>query len=354
MKKIEERSKGSKVKKFKGLLLFILFCLLTFKPFLYSQVSKVGTSGAKFLSIGIDPRGVGMGYAFTAVTNDVTSLYWNPAGIAVPKKSEFFFSDVEWFLDIRNNFLGYIMPLKGQNSSIGASITALTMGEEEITTIEEPEGTGCYWSANSIAIGLSYARWFTNEFSFGVSVKFIRESIWELSSMGGAVDIGILLYPSLFKNLKIGASMTNFGTDMQFKGAKEDVFREDWPSGTGGMEVEPVSRLYSLPLCVKLGIAYNILTSPENKLIWALDLSHLNDGPEKWHTGIEYGWNNMFFLRAGFTYDPNLWDDWEGEYDAEEYAAGVGFRYLNYVIDYAAEDRGRLGIKHRFALKLEL
>ncbi|MBN2543893.1 PorV/PorQ family protein [bacterium] len=341
---------------------FILFtiCLSLLASAGYAQVSKVGTAGAKFLNIGVDPRGVAMGYAFTAVTDDIASLYWNPAGIAVPKKMEFYFSDVEWISDIRNNFMGFIMPLGERYSTVGISITALTMGDEEITTIEEPEGTGYNWSANSIALGLTYSRWFTSEVSVGVTAKLVRESIWDLSALGGALDIGVLFYPGVFKNLSLGIAMTNFGTNMKFEGVTEDLFRDDWATGTGPMEVSPEASPYSLPLHVKLGVAYNILTGPGHKLLASLELDHPNDGPEQWHTGVEYGYNGMFFVRGGFTYNPNLWDDryqrdfLGSEISFEEFSGGFGFKYSKYAIDYAAEDRGRLGIQHHFAFKIEL
>ncbi|MBN1755481.1 PorV/PorQ family protein [bacterium] len=330
--------------------ILLAVCLLLLTTSSYSQVSKVGTAGAKFLSISVDPRGAAMGYAFTAVTGDIASLYWNPAGIAVPRRTEILFSDVEWFVDIRNNFAGFIMPLGNRNSTIGISLTALTMGEEEITTIEEPEGTGYYWNANSIALGVSYARWFTNEFSFGFTAKLIRESIWELSATGLAMDLGFLLYPDRFKRLTVGATMTNFGTNLQFTGISEKLFRDEWVTGTGDMEVEPVSASYALPLCVKLGLAYRILNGPGHNLTWAIDLAHPNDGPERFQTGAEYAWNDMFFVRGGFNYDPNLWEDRDSS--LEGFAGGVGFKYSNYTFDYAAEDRGRLGFTHRFALKV--
>ncbi len=356
--------------------LFSIFYFLFIEGDSYAQVSKTGTAGAHFLKIGVDPRGIAMGGAFTAVTNDVASLYWNPAGIVVPGKREFGFSDVEWVLDTRNSFVGGIFPITSY-SVIGINVLALTMGEEEITTLEKPDGTGYNWSANSIALSLSFARWFTDEFTFGMSVKMLREAIWELSATGFAMDAGILLYPTVFENLKIGISITNFGPDMQYKGATESMFREDWSAGTGDVDVELISRPYPMPLCIKLGIAYDLLESSTSKLIGAVDLAHPKDGPERWHTGLEYGLNDMLFLRSGLVYDPNIWEDvkWdvltEKEIGEEEeplakkllygnrICFGVGIKYpvgrYSWTIDYAGEDRGRFGgILHRFGIKWEL
>lgn len=323
-----------------------------------AQVSKKGTAGAQFLKIPVDPRGLAMGGAFTAVTNDVSSLYWNPAGIVVSGKPEFILSDVKWVLDIRNDFVGGILPIR-KYDAIGFNITALTMGDEEITSIEQPEGTGYKWNANSIALSLSYARWFTDEFAFGVSAKMLREAIYVLSATGFAMDAGALLYPHAFKNLKFGISVTNFGADMQFKGAKEVVYREDWPSVTGGMNAELISKSYPIPLCIKLGIAYDFLKTNTNNLTCAIDLSHPNDGPEKWHTGLEYGFNDFFFLRGGFIYEPY---DSSLTQEANTLTFGTGLKYplkgyywaINYAseIDYEGTEINNFGgIKHRLSIK---
>ena len=45
-------------------------------------VNKTGTTSAKFLSIGVGSNAVGMGGAYTAVADDATAMYWNPAGLS--------------------------------------------------------------------------------------------------------------------------------------------------------------------------------------------------------------------------------------------------------------------------------
>ena len=45
-------------------------------------ISKVGTSVAQFLKLGVSARTIGMGGAFVAVANDVSTIYDNPAGLA--------------------------------------------------------------------------------------------------------------------------------------------------------------------------------------------------------------------------------------------------------------------------------
>src|ERR1700685_4163874 len=60
-------------------LLSTLFAL----AWLPSIVAAAGTSGGPILSIPVGARAIGMGEAFTAMADDVSSLYWNPAGLAI-------------------------------------------------------------------------------------------------------------------------------------------------------------------------------------------------------------------------------------------------------------------------------
>lgn len=337
-------------------ILFIFAILLLLGSGYAQDVSKVGTAGCQFLKIGVDPRGVAMGEAFTALTSGVPSLYWNPAGLAVADGQQLAVSDVEWFADIRTNFLGYSRPV-GRIGTLGLGLTALTMGEEEITDLTHPQGTGYYWGANSFALSLSYARQLTTEFAFGIAGKLLTERIWDVSSTGFAVDFGALLYPEVAKGLRLGLAITNFGPDMQFKGGQldEEVFRQDWPSLTGPVEVGLSSMPYALPLTIRLGIAYELVNDPSNWLVTALELSHPKDGPEKVHIGSEYGYKNTLFLRAGYRYDRYMHPHRES--NTEGVSLGAGIKYamngIAYKVDYAMLDKGYLGWQPLFSLGLE-
>src|SRR5438445_6968526 len=105
------------------------------------EVTKVGTTAAKFLSIPVGARAVGMGGAFVAVADDASSLYWNPAGIARLSQSEAIFHHANWIADMNFNFGGVAVPIEGLGT-VGISFTSLTMDEMERTTVDQPEGTG--------------------------------------------------------------------------------------------------------------------------------------------------------------------------------------------------------------------
>ena len=48
-------------------------------------ITKTGTTAAQFLKIGVDPRGTAMGNAYVAMNGDASSIFWNPAGLAMSK-----------------------------------------------------------------------------------------------------------------------------------------------------------------------------------------------------------------------------------------------------------------------------
>ena len=61
----------------------IVLCVLCCTVFLYGQtINRYGTTTANFLEIGIGSGPSAMGEAYVAVANDISSIYWNPAGLS--------------------------------------------------------------------------------------------------------------------------------------------------------------------------------------------------------------------------------------------------------------------------------
>src|SRR2546421_5894684 len=119
------------------------------------EVTKVGTTGGKFLSIPVGARAVGMGGAFVAAANDASAMYWNPAGIARLPQSEAIFTHSAWVADLDFNYGGVIVPVSGLGT-VGVSFTSLTMAGIERTTQEKTQGTGGIFSSGGFSGGLSY------------------------------------------------------------------------------------------------------------------------------------------------------------------------------------------------------
>ena len=74
------------------------------------EFSKVGVAGAQFVKIPVGARANGMG-AYAAVANDLTSIYWNPAGLAEVKYMAGNFSYSSWFSDFQQSFAAMSLPI---------------------------------------------------------------------------------------------------------------------------------------------------------------------------------------------------------------------------------------------------
>jgi len=328
----------------KKLLSYSVVVILLFSASGQAQ-TNIGASGAQFLKIGVGSRYQGMSEAAVAQVNDVYSMYWNPAGLAAIENSSVSFTNVNWFLDINLNYFGYARNFENVGV-FGVSVMVLSMDDQEITTFEDQDGTGQYFSTSSVAIGISYARQLTAQFAFGGTLKYVGENIYLESSNGVAVDFGTMLHTG-FRSLRLGMSISNIGTTMRFSGPNLDVSYDD-QDGQGsntpiGASVK--TNDYDLPLTFRMGLAYDFLLAPNSMLTFSAELKHPNDNEQQGSLGMEYGFNEQYFLRGGYKLN----------YQEETFALGGGIVTgvagdTRIVLDYAWEDFGRLNSTQRFSI----
>ncbi len=291
----------------KKILLFSLvgFLLCEFN-FLNAQTgrstSKVGTTAGQFLKIDAGARAIGMGGAYTGLSNDIYAIYYNPAGIAESDGNALAtFNHANWLADISYDFAAASINIPDLGVFF-ADLTSLSVPEDKVRTFAYPEGNGEYWNASSLAIGVGFARKLTDRFSIGLQAKYIRESIWNESASGFAVDVGTY-YITPFNDLIIGASISNFGTKMQLSG-RDILFNTD-PDNNSNTGPNNVLSQYSmdsfdLPLTFRIGLSMNLLKTRYIRITGALDATHPNDNTEYLNSGVEVAYDEMFFVRAGY------------------------------------------------------
>jgi len=269
----------------------------------WAAFSKVGTTGAGFLKIGVG-RATGMGEAFTAIADDASACYFNPGGLAqVGRQVQF--NHVDWIADINHDHLAAVLPVQNFGT-VAFSVTALTMGDIEQTMIDNPntraredEGTGLFFGASDFCVAASYGRMITDKLSFGLTVKAVQQSIWDMSASAAGIDLG-LLYNTGFRSLRIGAAVTNFGTQLAFHGRQLD-FGFEWPdSGPTSLPGSYRTEGMPLPTLFRFGLAYDLVDAAPSKLTAAIDLNHPSDINETVNFGLEYGLSNLLFLRGGY------------------------------------------------------
>ncbi|HPG42051.1 MAG TPA: PorV/PorQ family protein [bacterium] len=328
--------------------ILVLTLLAAFTGSAFGQ-SKVGTTAASFLGISVGPRATALGGAFAAVADDATSLYYNPAGIARAGRSQFVFAYTSWLVDTDFSWIGLMFNLDGTNA-IGLSLTQLNYGEEEVTTVLDPEGTGEKWGASDISIALSYARNLTDRFSIGGNAKYIQEKLWNESASAFAFDVG-LLYITELHDMRLGMSITNFGTDMRLDG-KDLLKRVDLDPDAIGHNENIVSRLktddWPLPLFFRVGLAMDVLKQENLRLTTAIDALRPSDNSEVLNVGAEMELYRLLFLRGGYK---SLFRE-----DSEEgLTLGMGLNFstgpgFSWAFDYTFADFGLLEDINMFSL----
>jgi hypothetical protein len=333
-------------------IFFILISLIlpqVFAQGFISDVSKKGTTAAPFLSIGQGARAIAMGSAFVGVVNDVSSIYWNPAGLTKTEGINVLFDHTLWLADIKYNYFAASYNL-GSYGVIGFSFTGSDIGEMNVTTIDKPEGTGETFSATQGALSLAYAIQLTENFSIGFNPKFIYESIWKMNASAFALDLGVQ-YVTPFDGAILAMSISNFGTSMQLLGNSNLVLHDLDPENSGNNGKIPAyleTNSWALPLTFRVGVAYQPIKTEMHKITLAVDAMHPSDNYESINVGAEYAYNDFVFFRGGYK---SLFLDTS----EESFSVGFGIKQLlignvAMKIDYAYQDFGRFSDIQKFTL----
>jgi len=299
----------------------LLVTALPSQSFATEPFAKVGTYALQFLKIGVSARGTAMGGAFTAIANDATATYWNPAGMVDITRTDISLSYTWWPADIKLNYATGTFTLPFVPGTWGLSARALTMDPQVVRTVYLPEGTGEQFDAGDMSFGLSYAKFFTDKFSSGGTVHYIHSGLAEKSVDTFAFDFGLIYRIGLW-GMRLGMMIQSLGG-----------------------EVEYDDRSSKMPTMFKVAMAATPYSQGVNSLQGVFEFAHPSDNQERINLGAEYGFNQFFFLRGGY----NLGTDSEG------LSAGMGLRIdtsqtSDLTFDYAWNDFDFLGDVHRISL----
>jgi hypothetical protein len=290
-----------------------------------SYAQKVGSTSMQFLKVMPSARATAMGEAYTVWATGAEAVFWNPAGLADLENMELSTTYIDWLFDAQQGALSYAFKIEGFGA-IGIQLQYVDFGEFEETTnerpyikdIENPGLTGRTFNPFSYLVGVTYARYLTDKFSLGMSVKFAHESLFNGQTVVAQVrqgvyeevdtwayallfDFGIRYYTG-FRSVYIGSSVQNFGANVKY--AKES---------------SPV------PLLFRFGAGADIIgpeglwvaSEVQNRLSIAMDIFHPNDYDQQVHMGMEYEFASAFALRGGYKFN----------YDFAGLTFGAGFKH---------------------------
>ncbi len=285
---------------------------------------KVGTYAAQFLKIGVSARATSMGSAFTAVADDPSAAYWNPAGLVGVDGTVVMLNHTEWPADINLEYANYTFSPGFVQGKMSLHARGLTMDPQVVRTIYRQQGTGEQFDAGDMSFGVSYARFFTDKFSSGITMSWMHMGLAEKFVNSFVADFG-LLYRIGIRGMKLGMAVQNIGSQVDF-----------------------ADRSSKLPTVFKVGLSVDTYRSGPHSLMTVGEFSHPSDNKEHQNVGVEYSYNNFVFLRSGY----NL------NYDSETFAAGAGLllqtsQSTAINADYSFVDMGALGGVHRVSLSFK-
>jgi len=289
--------------------------LVTLMSFLGSD--QTGTVVLPLLKIGQGARAGAMGESFTALADDATAIYWNPAGLGqLAREYNFVVTHHEWFVDTRDELVHAALPVGP--GALGLSLVCSSvLGIKAWDEQNQPGDTFGLWSVvASGGYGLPIGR----DFYLGASVKGLFENLRTSSGFGGGIDLGAMGRP--MRHLTLGIAARNLGVahyGSQWQRLPWDVGlgasftvphftatadatlpRDNWPTARIGIEVLPIKEL-----ALRLGYR----SGP-------IDLGTLG-----WISGL---------------------------------TAGIGINIEPLSVDYALAPYGALGLTHRIGIRIRL
>lgn len=283
-----------------------------------AAAGEPGTSGFLFLRLGNGARASGMGEAFTAVSDDATSIYWNPAGMAGVEGVELNVTHSEWLVDIRFEQVSVVNEMFG--GAVGLSFTGLYYGEMDrygTSPSLTPDGT---FAPYDLAVSAGYAMDIMPNIAVGGAVKGIYEKIDFESATSWAVDLGIS-HRSMIEGLTLAASVLNLGPEAKF-----------------------VEETFYPPFQLRGGAAYTYNSRRlRGGIVMAAEAVFPNDSDAKIHLGAEYSYRRYLSVRLGY----------KANYDVQGATLGFGIYYKSLRFDYAYMPvEYDLGDCHRFSINV--
>ena len=336
--------------KFRILLLSLFFSL-----FLNAQAFRSYSN--EFLNIGVDAAALGMSKAVVATSNNVNSIYWNPAGLVGIEDYQGSLMHASYFAGIANyNHAAFAMPID-KNSAFGISI--IRFGVDDIlntTELIDSQGNIDFnrislFSAADYAFNIAYARnLLFKDVKFGINAKIVRRIIGDFaSSWGFGFDIGLQFERN---NWKFGLMARDITTTFNSWAINEDEFNKISDAIPGQNQELPETTEITKPK-IQVGVAKEFRIGRLFNLQTEIDLNirfeQTNDifssevGSIDPAVGFQLDYDQLVYLRLGVGNFQYITQFDEGKSLSLQPNFGVGFNYRGIQVDYALTNIGSVG-----------
>ncbi len=341
---MKQKTQGVKMKIAIRILVIMAVFLLGVDSTFAGGGTRNGTAGATELLIPVGTRGISLAGSSIANETGLDALYWNPAGVAVMNNSvTASFSHMNYIADIGVEY-GAVAVNFENFGVVALDLKALNVGSIEVTTNEQPDGTGQTFTPQFITAGATYARQLTDRISIGLTFNYISETIAQVSATGFGFNAGVR-YSNLadIDGFDFGIVIKNIGPQMTFNGPGLLVTAS--PTGSSSTPTDAFNRpqsfysvnaaAFDLPSSFDIGLSYAPKIDAVNSVKVSGVFENNNYSGDLYDLGAEYGYNNMFFVRVGYSISPKNQDP---NY-IYGFTAGAGVNYnlggVDARIDYA-------------------
>ena len=354
--------------------------------------AQIGGAAVVFLQIEPDSRSAGMGNAGVALSDNAYAIFWNPAGLAYQEGTEASLTHSNWLPEFNAGLFYEAIALKHHVpgwGTFGAHLTYLFLGEHEGRDAQNnPTGT---FKSYDLALGGSYAFKLTNRFSVGTGLRLIYSNLAPGQVVGSqetkaGVSAGFDL-AGLYKSRKIGLggmngqlnfgfNLSNMGPKIQYSDSEQSdpiptnlrfgyaftlelddynslTFVNDFNKMLIHVEVDTVANINRADPFYKaiftawspIDVRSNALSEEKAELESLGVIDQLTIG-----AGLEYWYNDLFAIRAGYFYE----NPYNGNREFLTFGAGIRYNIIgvDFSYIYAMEENHPLANTMRFSLLL--
>lgn len=285
-----------------------------------------------FLRYQSNARNAALAGAGVALTDEVSSLYLNPALISTVGDKQLQVTFLKHILDINSGNIVYIH--NNEYGTFAASAGFTNYGSFDYAD-KIGNRNGNTFSANDLCFGVSYSNKLDTNLYYGATLKYIYAGIEEVSSSAIAVDAG-LVYLLPDTRTKIGLSILNAGTQIS-KISNENE---------------------NLPLDVRIGFNHRLRGLP---LLFNFSFNHLADQSDNFFSkfksfsiGGEFYLGKIIMLRVGYDNQIRSSTDAEVDKSLTGFCGGIGIILDDINIDYGYSRYGSAANLHRFSISVNV